>query len=398
MKSLHRFYMVLFFALILCACTEEIVEPTGTCTFSEITGNTMNPYTDLYQQILDDYAAMWIPGISIAIETPEHGWWVGCAGMACIEDAEVLESCHLFHSASLAKTYTATMIMRLVEDGRIDLDDSISEYLPEEMIDRIANGDVATIRHCLSHTAGFWDGFWSLAARTAVLNNPQTDLSLESRMENYFYGNPAIAAPGEKFRYSRAGFDMLGMIIEKASDMTIGEYFDQEISLPLGLVNTYYKASPGYPEIDGLVNGYIEHYPGKLQNCSDLDSRVSGTSMGSSGVIATPYEYARFYHELIRGNILDPTTLEVMLAQQIEVVENVFYCLGIYRESKEHGVFFTHKGMLYGILGQATYFPDSDVTYSIMTNLGGVFGSGNIDRIESMRDEIVNVIFTGSRE
>ncbi|MFC2079924.1 serine hydrolase domain-containing protein [Bacteroidota bacterium] len=400
MKSRYIILTALCSVLMCSSCTEEIIKPVGTCTFTETTGNATNPYNNLYQQILDDFVAMGIPGISIAIETPELGWWVGCTGMACIEDAEVLEPCHLFNSASMAKPYTATMIMRLYEDGIIGLDDLISDYLPEEMINQIANGDVATIRHCLSHTAGFWDIPWGTNARTAVLNNPQIDLTLEEQFEKYFYGRPAFAAPGEKFHYSNAGFSILGMIIDEVCGMTLGEYFEQEIVVPLGLVNTHYKASPGYPDIDGLVNGYIEHYPGKLQNCSDLDRNRVETSMGSGGVIATPYEFARFYQELIRGNILDPATLDVMLTEHIKMggTFDYGYCLGMMRDSLDHGFYFLHQGMINGSLSNTGYFPESDITYSILTNLGGVFETSNQERFENLRKEIINGTFTGSRD
>lgn len=395
-----RFIVLLaLFSLFACfSCTDEIIKPVGPCTFTEIIGNDTNPNTYLYQQILEDYVKKGIPGISIAIETPEHGWWVGCAGMACIEDAEVLEPCHLFHSASMGKPYTATMIMRLVEDEVIGLDDPISDYLSEEMINQIANGDVATIRHCLSHNAGFNDVTMSTGGRTVLLNNPQTNITLESNMENYFYGRPAIAAPGEKFHYSNAGFDLLGMIIEKASGKTIGKYCQDEIIGPLGLVNTYNKASPDYPDIDGLVNGYMEHYPGKIQNCSDLGRSISNSRLGAAGIIASPYEYARFFQELLRGNILEPATLNVMLTEHAEKEKSYNYCLGIMHDYLNDEDCYYHNGMTYGILAITGYFPDSDITFSILTNIDGIFNFANTGRFENLRKEIVNVTFTGSRE
>lgn len=397
MKSRYILIATMLSVLFVFSCTEEFFEPVESCSFTESTDNATNPYSDLYQQVLDDYIKNGIPGISIAVETPEHGWWVGCSGMASIEEDEKLKSCHLFHSASMAKTYTATMIMRLVEDEIICLDDGIAKYLPEEMISRIANGDTATIRQCLSHTAGFEDVYFALDGRTDVLNNPLSDLTLESRFEKFFYDRKAIASPGEKFEYSGAGFDLVGLIIEKVSGMPLGEYFEKEIIEPIGLVNTYYKASPGYPNIDGLVNGYMEHYSGKLQNCSDIDMKLSDIAMGHAGVIATPYEYARFYQELMRGNILNDNTLAEMLKVEWKAEEGPDYCLGIYHWDLEHGTSYLHSGMLYGILSVTRYYPDSDITISICTNLGGIFKSKNVDRFQNLRKELVNVAFTGSR-
>lgn len=173
-----------------------------TCTFSETTGNATNPNTTLYQDILDDFVDAGIPGLSIAIETPEHGWWVGCAGVASIEDNIAMQPCHLHHSASMAKTYTATMIMRLYEDEKLGLDDPARDYLPEDIVSEVANADEVTIRQLLNHTSGMVASYHSELTDIDLFNKPVADSSIESHFEKYVYRQPAGAAPGEEFNYN----------------------------------------------------------------------------------------------------------------------------------------------------------------------------------------------------
>ena len=253
MKSKLYVLASIFGLLFYWSCEVGIDEPVDDCTLSESINSDAHPYSENFQEILDEYVARGGPGVSVAIETPE-GWWLGCSGMARIEDQTAMKPCHLFHSASVAKPYTATLIMKLHEDGKLNVDDPIRDYLPEDMVSQIENANEVTIRQLMSHTSGIRDLTFYSEERVDVMNHPFEERTIESRFEKFVYGIPSFFAPGENFRYSNAGFDLLGMIIEEASGQSFGAYFQQEIIDALGLTTTYFKASPGYPEIDGLVN------------------------------------------------------------------------------------------------------------------------------------------------
>ena len=401
MKQLSIYLTISLFLFMGYSCDVVYEDPVESCT-SDVTSNPDHPYATLYQQVLDDYVSQGIPGISVAIETPENGWWIGCAGMARIEDETPMSTCHLQHSASLMKPYTATMIMRLMEDGVIDLDDPIRNYLPDDVVSRITNGDQITIRQLLGHKAGLNDEFYGYKAGVDVLNNPGVIETTEDLFENYLYGKSAINAPGEEYHYSNAGYCLLGMIIEEASNKSLGEYFEQEITLPLGLTHTFYKASPGYPdEIENTVNVYFMPFEDQLMNCTEIDNTMARGSMGACGLLATPYEYARFYQELLKGNILEPATLEMMLAEdQLSPNEGYmdYYGLGIGQFLLDEGVAYGHTGQHYGSRGIVQYYPESEVTIAIMFNMGGIFETQTTDLLGMAGDEVRSVTFTGKRE
>ncbi len=400
MKKRIVFIPIFTALLLIVSCTKILTDPVESCNFDGPIDNASNPYSELYQKILDEYVAMGLPGVSVAIETPDFGWWIGCSGIARIEDGTIMQPCHLHQSASMAKPYIATMVMRLIEDEKLGLDDPIRNYLPDDMVSQIANADEATIRQLLSHRSGIFDTDENLKYYVDAFNDPKIPNTATEVFEKYLYGMPAYGDPGESYNYSNAGYNLLGMIIEEASGMGLGEYFEQEIRQPLRLNHTYYRSDPGYPEnIPNRVNGYWERLPGQLQNCTDISNRFCKNSMGSEGIFSTPYEYARFLQELMRGNIVDSTTLLIMIAEEnkSERMSNDYF-LGIMHWSGDDWESYGHTGTSVGTMGVTMYFPADDVTFALTTNLGGTFTSVNTRRFRpDLLNELLNVTFTGKR-
>jgi D-alanyl-D-alanine carboxypeptidase len=383
--------------LILNSCTEITTEPVSDCTFIDL-NDVNNPNKDLYQAILDEYVDMGIPGISVAIYTPEDGWWVGCSGLARIEDETDLESCHLFHSASIAKTYTATMVLHLIEEGTLNLEDPIKDYLPEKMANQIKNTDEITIHQLLNHTSGLWY-FRDYQWRYDSYNEQMENSTVESFYESYVYGKPVFSAPGEQFNYTDLNFVLLAKIIEAVTGESVDEYMTELISEPLGLANTFIGSANDYPdEMIYLANAYWEFYKGQIQNCTEIQNENAPFSIGATGVIATPYEYARFIQELGRGNILTTATLDIMLAEDHEFNEIATYSLGVLKWNLGDRLSFGHFGKGRGHSGIFLYFPEEDVCLAILCNIGSRYSSDNTRRFGfDVPAEFVNVIFNGKR-
>lgn len=396
MKTGYIFITML--GVTLLSCTREIDEEVSSCNFSEVTINSSQARASIYQELLDEYTKEGLPGISVAIETPDDGWWIGTAGMARIEEEIPLEPCHLHHSASQSKPYIATLIMRLREQGKLDILDPVRNYLPQELNDNIVNADVATISQLLNHTSGIFNFNSSLKMYVDTFNDPVVHKSVESILKKYVYGVPATNAAGEVFNYSNTGFALLGMIVEAASGMSLGDYFEQEIIEVVGLQNTYYKSSPGFPDIPNTVNSYFEHFPGQLQNCTDSQKNFAAVANGYEGIIASSYDYARFIRELMRGNILDSASLVLMTSQEYRSGDTKSVCLGLKEYYTDYGSAFGHTGGSMGAVGYMMHFPEANITFAMQSNISGVFESKNTDRFyEDLKDEFLKVIFTGSR-
>lgn len=393
MKRIAISILSFVFALFLYSCEETFDYPVSTIPFDG--PENTSPYAELYQGILDDYVAQGMPGVSAAIYRAEEGWWTGSAGMARLEDQTQMTQSHVFNSASVGKPYIATLTMRLVEDELLGLDDPIKDYLPEEIVNGIENADEATVRHLLGHTSGIFNFDDNIKMYLDTFNDPLLHPSVESVFEKYVYGVPAYCKPGEEYHYSNTGYSLLGMIIEDVSGMSLGDYFEQEIIQPLGLTNTFYKSSPGYPDsIPNKVNSYFEEYPGQMQNCTDMQNMLTDLAMGHEGVIASPYEYARFIRELMRGNLVDSSTLDMMLENEKQDWNLTYYALGImhWRGTNDGWDKYGHNGSSIGTRTVMLYMPKADVTIAVAMNLGGVIDGDITDTFSPMIVELLDVL------
>ncbi|MBN2890591.1 MAG: beta-lactamase family protein [Bacteroidales bacterium] len=387
--------LIFFFAFI--SCNKEIKINTPDCDFNVQNDNATNSKSEIYQEILDEYCAKGLPGLSLVIETPDDGLYVGTSGMAKIEDNTPMKPCHIHHSASIAKMYTATMILLLAQEGLLSLDDLAKKYLSEEIYSNISNCDIVTIRQLLNHSSGIYNFDDNVKMYVDTFNEYEENSSIEDLFENYVYGMPAYFAPGEDHHYSNTNFSLLGMIIENVSGKSIGEFMQENIIEPLALQNTYYKASDNYPNVPNLVNSYLVHFENELQNCTDIQTHFSNIAYGHEGVLANPYDFAFFIKNLVSGNILNPEYTAEMLTFD-ENSEGDMYGLGIFQYETDYETGFGHAGGALGTMTYAIYFPESQISFSICCNLGTVFYSDLSPTFyQDLYIELMKVIFTGER-
>ncbi|HEY5824814.1 MAG TPA: serine hydrolase domain-containing protein, partial [Cyclobacteriaceae bacterium] len=102
---------------------------------------------------LDQITREGIPGVSMAIYS-EEGWWTASSGYAKIEGEVLMQSCHLHYLQSISKTYMSIGILKLYEQGKIDLEAAMTKYLPEKYSRYISDADKITVRMLLNHTSG----------------------------------------------------------------------------------------------------------------------------------------------------------------------------------------------------------------------------------------------------
>ncbi len=153
-----------------------------------------------------------------------------------------------FLLGSTSKTFTALAIMRLVEQGILNLDSPVIEYLPEFKLASPEFERKITIRHLLNHTSGL--------SEKGMPSSSLGEDSLEGELIKLRQCKP-VAAPGERYEYFNQNYRLLGLVIEKISGTSFEAYLKKEIFSPLGMVDTYAgpagkNRAAGYGEIFGL--------------------------------------------------------------------------------------------------------------------------------------------------
>ena len=147
-------------------------------------------------------------------------------GMADLEHGVPIEADTAFRLASVSKQFTAMAIMMLEEAGQLDYDDPITRFLPD--LSRF--GDGITIRHLLTHTAGLPD-YYDVIVRISGVERPLTRHALDVYSA---WGEP-LFKPGERYEYSNPGYELLALIVEKASGQTYDGFVEGRIFAPLGM-------------------------------------------------------------------------------------------------------------------------------------------------------------------
>lgn len=138
--------------------------------------------------------------------------------------------------ASLTKSFTAAAIMKLVEEGKMNLDDTVSTFIPD-----FPNGDQLTVHMLLSHTSGLTSNF----PRVKGMSLLQTIDAIKDK--------PLSIEPGSDFKYSNVGYMILGAIIEEVSGLSYGDYISEHFLKPLGMDHTG-EATSSTPVIKGYIS------------------------------------------------------------------------------------------------------------------------------------------------
>src|SRR3984893_19516327 len=154
-----------------------------------------------------------------------------------------------FRLGSITKQFTATLILQLVEQGKIKLDGNVSDYLPDYRKD---TGAKMTIHHLLSHTSGVPNYTAAPGFEENVSRNP---FKVDDFVKKYASGDLEFE-PGAKFNYSNSGYFLLGAIIEKVAGKPYAQVLQEKITDPLGMKNTGYDHYS--PIISKRATGYTK--------------------------------------------------------------------------------------------------------------------------------------------
>jgi D-alanyl-D-alanine carboxypeptidase len=376
--------------LVLMGCSKmEMDLPHVSCESSEII-NTNHPKANSLQQKLDEIVVLGVPGVVIALKDA-NGTWASTSGLSKIETKTSMEICHLQFGQSVAKTYMATAILLLYEDGKIDLDDKISNYLPESTLSDIANANESTVRMLLNHTSGIAEYNDKANYVTYLLQHPLHVFTTEDYLD-YVRGATPKFSPGEKQSYTNTNYELLALI----ADQITGDhkkYIREKILEAHGLNNTFYH-NEGFMDYPELVNTYWDRYSnGEIENCTEMHRINVGSLIGDDGIIATPIEYMTFLEKLLTNQILSESTMEQMLDFiQTKPDSPDGYGLGISQEFINGHEQLGHTGGGIGagcILG---HYTDNDTYFFLAINLGVSITPKIAEPFEKVADEIYDIL------
>ena len=286
-------------------------------------------------QWLEDYH---VPGVSLALIREAQPQWIATFGQADAGRQDGLTPQTVFQAASLAKPLTAWGVMKLVSEGRIDLDEPVNRYLTRWQLSagRYDSRQV-TVRRLLSHTSG-------LNSPPVPHNyDPATRLSPEALLSGASGGPPPPelkSAPGSSFHYSNAGYTILQLLISEVSGRSFSDYMYGAVLAPLGMQKSSFRWENVPPEQRATAHDFLGR-PAPSEFFPEL---------AATGLSTTAADLAYFVsagmpslRSAVRGYpVLPPQAIEQMQLPQATVGGNAYlgvehYGLGYFVETTSRG-------------------------------------------------------------
>lgn len=382
---------VLFAVFSMVSCEKDAATVMDTEYSYTWDNSSSDPDNGRYLELLTDMTGKGVPGVMMAVNRGDGSVWLGSAGYSSLKTMAPMLPDNRTRVGSTVKTLTAVTILQLCEEGRISLDDKVSDYLPEDVLDRIENADVATVRQLLQHSSGIYNYIQDLQFQTASMN----DLTKEwfpDELLSYARGRSAYFAPDEDCYYSNTGYVLLGKVIEEICGRPFYKEFEDRFFRPLGMSETAFAEEDPVP--DDLVRGYVDFFSTmKLLESTWYSGWDYHTADG--GLISNPYNLTVFMRALFSGRLLKPETMEKMLSWKTPLTQDpayyeMGYGLGIFRYRTGKGDIYGHSGDAIGYYAIMLYHPESDTAISWAVN--GNYG--NLDAIFSSKEAMDRILET----
>jgi D-alanyl-D-alanine carboxypeptidase len=324
------------------------------------------------QQIVDSAVASpttVFPGTALYVSQPELGTWTGAAGEGNIDPATPMRAEDTFRAGSILKPFISTVVLQLVEEGRLSLDDALPAVLPGRVIARFTDAAHITVRMLLDHTSGIPDYANTKEFERNVLADPRRHWKVDEFLDRAAAQTPYFA-PGKGWGYSNTDYNLLGLVIEQATGKPWRAVVRERIIDRLGLKHTSLPETGRNPIGSDAVHGY-ELVNGKLRDVTDVDPSMADAA-GGDALVTTTADLAYFLKALLAGEFFEHAkTLREMLTfvDAKGAPGLVGYGLGLERYELPGGVeVIGHAGGTAGYLSFVGHLPAQDVDVAIVIN------------------------------
>ncbi|HEX9983485.1 MAG TPA: serine hydrolase domain-containing protein [Thermoanaerobaculia bacterium] len=300
-----------------------------------------------------------MPALSIAIVKDGFRWSKGF-GYADLENQVPATAQSSYRMASVTKPMTAVAVMKLVEQGKIDLDAEVQTYVPFFPRKQYP----VTIRQLLAHLGGI--SHYKNYEAEGRIREPKTTRESVAIFQDW----DLVVEPGTQYRYSSYGYNLLGAVIEGASGRSYGDYMRDEVWGPLGMTDT--RMDDPRAVIPNRVHGYVLE-KGTLRNSEyvDISSRFAG-----GGTRSTVVDMLKFVEGVDAGKAVTRMTVDTMWTpQQTRDGKTISYGLGFGVVPQNGRFFVAHSGSQQETRTTFGYMPGAHFAFALATN----FEDANLD-------------------
>jgi len=258
----------------------------------------------------------------------------------------------IFQICSFTKSFTAMVILKLQEEGKLSVNDHLNRYFPGQK-----DADKITIQNLLDHTSGMANYTDVIGPEdSAIISHPVT----RQRVLDIFIQKSVHFKPGSKFEYCNSGYYLLGIIIEKLSGMPYDKAVRRLILSPLRMTHT------GFDFINlndtSKAIGYVSFNKNEHSPAVKWDSTVT---YSAGAIYSTVGDLYRWGAAIAKGEILSKDSWKQAFAPNLENYGDGWWIDSLYRNK-----YITHSGGIQGFMSNFIYYPDSNVTIILLNNFG----------------------------
>ncbi len=267
-----------------------------------------------------------------------------------------------YEIGSVTKQFTSAAILKLVEDGKVDLDADVTDYLP----DLDTQGYAVPVRRLLDHTSGIrsytaMPVFGDLAVKKLPRDTLVSLISEE----------PFDFEPGTALIYNNSAYFLLGLIIEAVTDESYEDYVAETLFAPLGMDDSYYCSERAIRK--NRAHGY-DGTPGGLQRKSYLDHTWP---YAAGSLCSTAPDLVRWNQALHGGELLSPESYRALTTPvPLEDGTPTRYAMGLGMSGSGRHRVIAHGGGINGFLSDGRYYPEEDLIIVVLQNSTGPQGPG----------------------
>jgi D-alanyl-D-alanine carboxypeptidase len=332
------------------------------------------------QAIVDKYVEPDGPAVNVRVESPTVGDVTAHQGLADVVEDTPLRDSDRFRIGSVSKSFVAVIMLQLAEEELLSLDDPAADYLPDEIVERIANVDQVTIRQLLNHTSGI-DDYYETDEFQDAIGADQSEHWTPEEALTYVYDLPALFAVGKRHSYSNSNYLLLQMIIEEVGEQPWGAELKARIAEPLDLKDTYVE------HFETRRGGIVRSYADKTDYWKDVTNVDDGTGLADGGVITTTAELATYMQALISGEALLSEQSRKEMQDWIDDGDGDLYGLGLAAfDYGDDGMLIGHSGSAAGFGAEMWFDTESKSTIVIL------FASDDLQ--DAVEDDLFDAVDT----
>ncbi|WP_329196237.1 MULTISPECIES: serine hydrolase domain-containing protein [unclassified Streptomyces] len=326
--------------------------PSASDEFAQLTPAVVRQLDAAIQKVMKDAQ---VPGVIVSLSAPGKGTYERAFGVADKANGAPMTPDLNMRIGSETKTFTVTALLKLVDAGKVGLDDPIGTY-----VSGVPNGDRITLRQLAGMRSGLFNYSEDPGFFKALTSNPRRPFTPRELLA-FAFKHPVMFAPGAKFSYCNTNLILLGLVVEKVSGDKLADYIQHNVIEPAGLHHTLFPTGSEFPKPH--AQGYTNQTAsGKTEDAADWNP-----SWGwAAGAMISDREDLRTWARVVAtGTLLTPQTQ----AQRLKVLnaDNIpdsGYGLGIFNVEGWIG----HNGSLPGYESLTVYLPGPQATLVVLLN------------------------------